>query len=144
MLFTGAQKPFALGMRAWLRERRPELDRESTVVISVGALGEGPLTYSRREGPLLGRRVHRQLTRICSQIVEDGGHEAHPSVVHESGDAGAAVARGLPAITVSSPGTKLDPASLDRAFEFCRELAERVDAEVGPQLEARSPEGSAA
>ncbi len=145
VVFTGAQKPFALGMRGWLRSRRPELEGESTVVLNIDDVGDGPLTFSRREGPLFPLRVHGQLTRICEQIVEDGGHEARPKVVREAGDAGAAVARGIPAITVSSPGAMLDPASLDRTFEFCRELAERVDAEVGPRLEAsRSPERSAA
>jgi len=144
VVFTGAQKPFALGMKAWLRRRRPELERESTVVLNVDGLGDGPLTYSRKEGPLLALRVHRQLTRICKEIVEDGGHRAGSMVVHEAGDTGAALARGFPAITVSSPGAMLDPASLDRAFEFCRELAERVDAEVGPRLTSKSRERSAA
>lgn len=135
VVFTGAQAPFALGMRAWLRRRRGELDRESTVVVNVDGLGDGPLTYSRREGPLLGRRVHRQLVHICEEIAEDGAHDARPRFVHEAGDAGAAGGRGIPAITVSSAGALLDPAALDRAFEFCRELATRLDAEVGPRLE---------
>jgi len=144
VVLTGAQKPFALGMKGWLRLRRSELGRESTVVLDVDGLGEGPLTYSRKEGPLFPLRVHRQLTRICEQIVEDGGHDARARLVHEAGDAGAAIARGIPAITVSSPGVMINEASLDRAFEFCRELAHRVDAEVGPRLAPRSPEHSTA
>lgn len=144
VVLTGAQKPFSLGMRAWLRLRRPELDRESTVILNVDGLGDGPLTYSRREGPIFGRRIHRQLTHICEQVVEDGGHRAGSRVVHEAGDAGAALAKGIPAVTVSSQGTAIDPESLDRAYEFCRELAERVDAEVGPRLAPRSRERSAA
>ena len=146
VVFTGAQKPFALGMKAWLRVRRADLEAERTVILNLDGLGDGPLTYSRRQGPLFPLRTHRQLTRICEQIVEDGGHEARPTVVREAGDAGAAVMRGIPAITVSSAGGMLDPASLDRTFEFCRELSERVDAEVGPRLTAAatSPERSAA
>lgn len=76
--------------------------------------------------------------------MEDGGHDARARLVHEAGDAGAAIARGIPAITVSSPGVMINEASLDRAFEFCRELAHRVDAEVGPRLAPRSPEHSTA
>jgi hypothetical protein len=134
VVLTGAQGPFALGMRAWLRLRRANLERESTVVLNVDGVADGPVTFSRREGPVLALPTHRQLRRICEEIAADGGHEARSRVIHEAGDAGAALARGLPAVTVSSPGTMLDPASLDLVFEFCRELAERVDAEVGPGL----------
>lgn len=144
VVFTGAQKPFALGMKSWLRLRRSELEADSTVVLNIDGVADGPLTYSRKQGPIYPLRSHRQLTRICGQIVEDGGHEARPTVMHEAGDGAAAAARGIPAITVSSPGAMLDPAALDRAFEFCRELAGRVDAEVGPRLSAKRRERSAA
>ncbi len=144
VVFTGAQKPFALGMRAWLRLRRADLESESTVVLNVDGVGDGPVTFSRREGPIIGLSTHRQLRRMCEEIAADGGHEARASVIHESGDAGAALARGLPAITVSSPGAVLDPAALDRVFEVCLELAERVDAEVGPRLASRSAQRSSA
>lgn len=144
VVFAGAHEPFALGMRGWLRLRRPELVREATVVLDIGQVGDGPLTYSRRQGPVLGLRTHRELTRICREIAEDGGHDARAKVDHQAGDAGAAAARGIPAITVASAGATVNPGSLDRTFEFCREMVERVDAEVGPRLAARSPERSAA
>jgi hypothetical protein len=144
VVFTGAQKPFALGMRSWLRLRRADLPRESTVVLNVDGVGDGPVTFSRREGPVIALPIHRQLRRICEEIAADSGHEARSRVIHEAGDAGAAAARGLPAITVSSPGAMLDPASLGRVCEFCREMAERVDAEVGPRLASTSAERSAA
>ena len=145
VVLTGAQQPFALGMTAWLRLRRPELEAESTVILNIDGLGDGPLHYSRRQGPILALRTHRQLTQICAQIARDGGHEAWPTVVHAANDAGAAVARGIPAITITSPGTMLDPDALARAYGFCRELAQRVDAEVGPRLAVPgSPKPSAA
>lgn len=134
VVLCGAQQPFAAGMRAWLRLSRGELGRESTVVLNLDGVGDGPLSYSRKEGPVLALRVHRQLVRLCAEVAEDGDHGARARTLHESTDAGAALARGFPAVTVSSPGTTLDPAALDRAFEFCRELAERVNAEVGPRL----------
>ena len=143
VVLTGAQKPFALGMRAWLRLRRKELDGVSTVVLNIDGVGDGALTYGRREGALFALRTHRQLVKICEDVSEDGGHGARPRVVHDSSDAAAALARGLPALTVSSPGTILDPVALERTYEFCLELAERVDAEVGPRLAARGSERSA-
>ena len=139
---TGAQKPFALGMRAWLRLRRKELDRESTVVLNVDGVGNGELSYGRREGQVLALRTHRQLVRICQDVSEDGAYHARSRVVRESSDAAAALGRGLPAITVASSGTILDPAVLERTYGFCLDLVERVDAEVGPRLAARTAERS--
>lgn len=144
VVLCGAQQPFAAGMRAWLRLRRDELGRESTVVLNVDGVGDGPLTYSRKEGPVLALRVHRQLVRLCAEVAEDGDHGARARALRESTDAGAALARGVPAVTVSSPGATLDPAALDRAFEFCRELAERVNAEVGPRLATEDAANSGA
>ena len=144
VVLTGAQKPFALGMRAWLRLRRDELDSERTVVLNVDGVGDGALTYGRREGQIYPRRTHRQLVKICEQLEEDGHYGARPRVVREASDAAAAQSRGLPAITVSSAGTMLDPAALERTSDFCLALVERLDAEVGPRLAARSSERSAA
>lgn len=144
VVLTGAQKPFALGMRAWLRLHRDELDRERTVVVNVDGVGDGALTYARGEGQVLARRTHRRLVKICEDLDEDGGYGARPRVVREASDAAAAMSRRMPAITVSSAGTTPEPATLERVFEFCLGLIERVDAEVGPGLEAtRTPQRSA-
>ncbi len=150
VLFTGAREPFALGMSGWLKKRRKELDREATAVLNVDGIGCGPVTFSRREGPLLPLRSHSQLVRICQEIAEDdrreGAFSARPRVVRARSDAAAAIARGLPALTVSREGDSVGPDEMDGAYAFCRELVERLDAEVGPQLgEVRkSPAGSAA
>lgn len=145
VLLTGSQQPFALGMAGWLKSRRRELDPEATVILNVDGVGAGPLTYGRREGSVFPRRVHRQLARLCAEVAEDGAHGATPRVIRERSDAAAASARGLPGVTISSAGTMLDPAAVDRAYDFCRDLAQRLDTEVGPRLaETRSAERSAA
>ena len=41
VVLTGANQPSALGMRAWLRRHRKELDRERTAVIAIGPVGDG-------------------------------------------------------------------------------------------------------
>lgn len=147
VLFTGAREPFALGMSGWLKARRKELDRERTAVLSVDGVGRGPITFSRREGPILPLRSHSQLVRISQEISDDAGGDGAASarVVHERSDAAAAIARGLPALTVSRAGDTVGPDELDEAYAFCREVIERLDAEVGPNLaELRSLAGSAA
>jgi len=139
VLFTGAAEPFALGMRAWLRANRPSLEAERTAVVSVGRLGSGPVRFTTREGAVLALRCHSELVRICREIAEDdgegGAYAATSTVARRQTPAAAALARGLPAITISCDGTQPDDDSIDRTLGFCRELAERLDAEVGPTLE---------
>jgi hypothetical protein len=55
-------------------------------------------------------------------------------------NAAAAIARGLPAISVGCEGPGAPSAeALARAHGFCAELARRLDAEVGPALPASTP-----
>ncbi len=98
---------------------------------------------------MIALRSHSQLVRICREIAEDDGpaghYQARPRVLHARTDAAAAIARGLPALTVSRGGDTVGPDELDGALAFCRELILRLDHEVGPDLaEVRSAAGSAA
>lgn len=139
VVLTGASRPFALGMRAWLRPRRKQLDRATTAVLHVDSVGDGPVRYARRAGPLLPLRCHRDLVRLCAEIAEDdgddGAYAAASRVDRRPTDAAAAIARGLPGISVACVGPG-DPSeeALERAHGFCAELARRLDAEVGPSL----------
>jgi hypothetical protein len=140
IVLTGAQAPFAQGMRAWLRRHRKELDPQRTIVMAVGALGAGGVRYSRREGPwLLSWRTNGDLVRLCEEMTrddEDGSaFDAAGIVAREPGDAMAAMSRGLPAIGVSTADRdRVDAAAVERAHAFCMELARRVDAELAPRL----------
>jgi hypothetical protein len=91
--------------------------------------------YSRREGLLLSARSHVQLVEICDEIAEDddGAFDAQP-VVRRSPGIGYA---GYPAITIScGPALeRVEDDALERAFGFCCELVERLDAAIGPDLE---------
>ncbi len=138
VLLTGSQTPFAIGMKAWLRRHREELDRGRTAVINVDGVGSGPIRFARREGPLLSRRAHPQLLRICEEIAEDDGegnaYDARPVVIRGRTDASAARSKKLPAITVSCDGHEVSAEGLERMRAFCRDLVERLDAEVAPTL----------
>lgn len=139
VVLTGANQPFALGMSAWLRANRKELSRETTAVVAIGAAGAGPVHFTRREGALLPYRCHRDLLRIAREVAEDasGERDATPTgfVSREPSNASRALARRLPAITVSTAGPEpADSDALDRLRSFARELVERLDAEVGPAL----------
>jgi hypothetical protein len=155
VLLTGAQEAGALGMRAWLKRHREELDPLSTIVLNVDEVGAGTIRYAHREGPLLALRQHPRLIRLCDQIrredEEDGRYEARPLAARRPGDAYTARARGIPAVTISCAGAldraphhhrqadtpeEIDRQALDRAFGFCSELIELIDEEVGPDVEA--------
>jgi len=141
VVITGARAPFAQGMRAWLRRHRRELDPERTVVLAIEALGSGGVRYTRREGPvLLSWRTNRDLVRLCDDIAgddEDGAaFGAAPIKSRASGDAVAALSRGIPAIGITTAAAEpADPEAAARAHDFCVEMARRIDTELAPRLE---------
>jgi hypothetical protein len=151
VVLTGAQEPGALGMRAWLKRRKPDLDPQSTIVLNVDEVGHGTVRYAVKEGPLLALRQHRQIRALCDQIAaEDAGegrYHAQPVTARRPGDAYAARARGIPAISIScAPApdhhrptdtpANVDTQALDRAFGFCSELIELIDERLGPDIAA--------
>jgi len=141
VVLTGANQPSAAGMRAWLRRHKGELERERTAVIAIGPVGDGPVHHSRREGAILPQRSHTDLTRLSREVAEDAGDGAggQSYVARESTNAARAMARRLPAVTVATSGSAPGgDADIERLTAFARELAERLDAEVGPSLPPRS------
>jgi len=144
VLFTGAQEGGgADGMRAFVRRHRGGLPRDRTVFMNLDEVGSGSPCFGLREGPLLAGRAHAQLTRLC----EDAG--ARPVAIRAASDAFAARYAGYPAITVTCRDEhgrasfhhrhgdlpeNVEPAALAGAEELCVELAEGLDATVGPEL----------
>jgi hypothetical protein len=141
VVVTGGRVPFGQGMRAWLRRHRGELDPRRTVVVAIEALGCGGVRYTTREGPrLLSWRSSTDVIRLCREIAgddEDGAaFGAEPVKSRESGDAVAALSRGVPAIGIATARREpVDPAAVERARDFCAELARRIDVELAPRVE---------
>ena len=132
-------------MREFLRGRR-ELSRTSTVFLNLEELGSGDVRFSRREGLLFTSRSHPQLRKLCHELGEDDPEAgAAPLVLRSASDAAAAHGRGYPAITItarpaphhhlpSDTPANLEEDALERSFDFCAELIERLDQELGPDL----------
>jgi hypothetical protein len=147
VLFTGAQKAGAAGMRAFLKRHRDRLAPDRTVFLNVDQVGSGAVRYTRREGALFTQRSHPQLVALGDQIAEDDESDGPRSIVSRSAsDAYAAGALGFPAISVTCRD-RLDYASgrveeqaVERAQSFCVELLQRLDAEIGPSLAAPGDE----
>jgi hypothetical protein len=144
VLFTGAQKAMAGGMRSFLRRHRAELARERTVVLNLDEVGSGKPRFARKEGALLARRTHARLSELCEVIAEDDDRGVARALVDRSASDGyAALLRGLPAVTVTcrdgryrAPG-RVEEEAIEGAEAFCSELIARLDADVGPALAER-------
>jgi hypothetical protein len=155
VLFTGAGEGLELGMRAWLRGHRRELDPKATAFVCVDQVGFGTVRYARKEGYAIPFPQHRTLLELCDQIAsedadDDGRYRARSYVSRSATDAYAARIAGFPAVSVSCLGAldyaphhhratdtvdNADPAALERAFGFCSELIELIDERIGPDLE---------
>jgi Zn-dependent M28 family amino/carboxypeptidase len=149
VVLPGAQEGGALGMRAWLKAHRRELNARATVVLNVDEVGAGTVRFATKEGPFVALRVHRQVLALCRQLEEEDREEPryHPeaAAVRSASDAYVARARGLPAVTISSAPAphhhqatdipeNVDLEALERAFGFCSELVELIDEEIGPEI----------
>jgi peptidase M28-like protein len=153
VLLTGAEEPFALGMRGFLKRHRRTLGKERSVFVNVDEVGAGTVRYTRREGLVIGSRSHLQLLQICDDIAEDDedarAFGARSLVSRTTGDGYVARSAGFPAITITCRNAldytpehhqptdtpdRIEGDALERAYGFCCELIERLDAEVGPDL----------
>ena len=155
-VLPGAEEAQALGMREWIARHRPDLDRARTIFVDLDKVGGGTVHYARKEGLVFPLAYDARLLGICEEIglaQPDGDGEprttAHGYVARTTGDAAIARSRGLRAISISclnelgyapqyhAPGDtpeRIDDRALDDAYEFCCQLIERIDAELGPEL----------
>jgi hypothetical protein len=144
VVFPGAEEALLLGMRAWVRAHRRELDPERTVFLNVDIAGHGTVRWMEKEGFVVAMRYHPTLVDLCARIGDGRG-----MVSRNGTDALMARAAGFPAITISARNAldyapnwhqptdtpdRIDPAALDRTYAFCCALVERLDEEIGPEL----------
>lgn len=152
VLLTGAEESLLLGMHEWMKRHRRELDPERTVFLNIDNVGHGTVRYLTKEGFVFARPYHPRLVGMCREIAEEDAERRFAARGYASRFAtDALVARraGYPAITVTclnaidyaphyhqmtdTPGN-VEPEALDRAYEFCAALIERLDERVGPEL----------
>jgi hypothetical protein len=121
IVFTGAQKARAQGMRSFLQTHRKQLNPSETVVINIDAIGGGELRETKKEGPLLTVRSHPQLT---------GNLESDPFVNREASDGYAAASAGLPSVTFAGTTDRLEEDNLTKTEEVCVRLIEEIDEDL--------------
>lgn len=154
VLITGGQESFGLGMKAFLKQHKADLDKERTVFINVDEVGSGTVRYGQREGLILPGKSHPQLFQVAEQIAEDDGEDgsfsAKPLTLRTPTDASIARSAGYPAITIACRNAigyvphhhqasdtleNIDDQALERASGFAAEMIQRLDAEIGPDLQ---------
>ena len=121
VVFTGAQKARAQGMRAFLQTHRKQFKPSDTVVINIDGVGGGDLRETKKEGPLLTVKSHSQLA---------GTFEDDQFVNREASDGYAAASAGLPSITFAGTTDRLEEDNLTEVEEACVQLVEELDEEL--------------
>ena len=121
IVFTGAQKARAQGMRAFLHTHRKQFKPDETIVINIDDVGGGELRETKREGPLLTVKSHPQLT---------GTLDSDPFVNREPSDGYAAASAGLPSVTIAGTTDRLEEDNLAEAEEVCVRLVEEIDEDL--------------
>ena len=135
VLLVGAGHPLPLGMRAWLRRHRDDLDAETTAVVCIESAGYGTPHYATKEGLVFPARLHPALNAIAADI-----EGARPFIARSATAAYAARGARLPAIRISGLGVReyapdtVDEEALARTLDFTSELLERIDEQIGDQL----------
>jgi hypothetical protein len=153
VLLPGAEEGFLLGMRAWLRRHKKELDRGSTVFVNIDTVGHGTVRWQKKSGLIFPLAFHPALLGLCEELGEE--HKARGVDRRVIADAYAARAAGFPAISIgclnamdyvptyhqyTDTPENIDIDSLDRAYHFCSDLIELIDERVGPELARDTPE----
>ncbi|HEY2603889.1 MAG TPA: M28 family peptidase [Thermoleophilaceae bacterium] len=152
VLFPGSEEGFLLGMRAWLRRHKKELDRGSTVFLNVDTVGHGTPRWQTKSGLVFPLAFHPTLIELCTELGEE--HHARGVSRRVISDAYSARAAGFPAISIgclnamdyvptyhqhSDTPDNVDVDALDRAYHFCSDLIELIDERVGPDLAGDTP-----
>ena len=140
------------GMRAFLRERRDELDQGATYFLNIDSVGRGDVRYVTSEGLAVSLAMDRRLLELCGAIAaadrEQGNRfRAEPLSRGFAGDALPVRLARLPVTTITTlePGEivpanyhrlvdvpdRIDPDTLDRAHGFALELVRQLDRDVG-------------
>lgn len=153
VLFAGAEEGFVLGSRAWVKRHKKELDPGSTIFLNIDTVGHGTVRWQTKSGFIFPLAFHPALVELCEELGEE--HNARGIVARTVSDGYSARAASLPAISVgclnamdyvptyhqaTDTPENIDPAALERAFDFCAHLIELIDERIGPELARDTPE----
>jgi hypothetical protein len=149
IVLAGAEESFCEGSRAFVRGRRKEFDRASTVFVNVDSVSYGQVAYEVSQGPVISLPHDRQLIELCEALSAAGaaGGEARPIRHPLLDDAMPARVRRMRAITLRTTDPngnlapwyhthddvpdRVDARAMTNATDFLVSLARLIDREAG-------------
>jgi hypothetical protein len=149
IVLAGAEESFCEGSRAFVRGRRKEFDRASTVFVNVDSVSFGQVAYEVSQGPVISLPHDRQLIELCEALsaARAAGGEARPIRHPLLDDAMPARVRRWRAITLRTTDPngnlapwyhthddvpdRVDAQALTNATDFLVSLARLIDREAG-------------
>ncbi len=146
LVLSGAGEGGGIGLRRYLRSRRPELVPSNTIVLGIAPCGGGQLHSWVSDGRLIPLRYAQPLQDLAAGAGSHRGRGASPAF--------AARARGLPALALGCLDSRglaprshqptdteaaIDERALDDAVEFTRLLVDEISAWLAAAEPAATP-----
>jgi hypothetical protein len=130
IVLAGAEESFCEGSRAFVRARRKEFDRATTVFVNVDSVSFGQVAYEVSQGPVISLPHDPELIELCEALSASGaaGPDGARPIRHALvDDAMPARIRRMRAITLrtTDPDGNLAP-----WYHTHDDVPERVDAEA--------------
>jgi hypothetical protein len=146
LVLAGAGEADALGMRAFVAERRRTWRPDHVIVLAIEPCGAGIPHWLERDGRMLGLRFHPRLRAAMTAVAAEE-RQLRARALRSHGISGAYPARaaGWPAIAVgcsdalgraararqgSDVCDAVDPDALEATLELCLAFVGRLDAEL--------------
>src|SRR5829696_5211447 len=158
IVLAGAEESFCEGSRAFVRGRRKEFDRESTLFVNVDSVSFGQVAYETSQGPVISLPHDPQLIELCEALSSSGaaGPDGARAIRHALlDDAMPARVRRMRAITLRTTDPdgnlapwyhtnddvpeRVDAEALTRAADFLVSLVRLLDRDAGRGAPSRSP-----
>jgi Iap family predicted aminopeptidase len=142
LVFPAAKEGLSLGMRAWLRAHRDEIDPRDTFFVNVDTVGHGDVHHTTADGYALVFRSDQRLVRLCEEL------GSQPYVWRQGTDATQAAMAGFPAITIccldahgrmpefhrtTDTPEHIEADAVERATDFAETIVRRIDAVYTPR-----------
>lgn len=126
VVLAGSEESFCEGSRAFVRARRKELDRATTVFVNIDSVSSGEVAYEISQGPVISLPHDPQLIELC-EALSAAGQSARPIRHPVLDDAMPARVRRLRAITLRTTDSD---GNLAPWYHTHEDVPERVDAEA--------------
>src|SRR4051794_16314062 len=160
IVLAGSEESFCEGMRAFVRGRRKEFDRETTAFVNVDSVSSGQVAYEISQGPVISLPHDPELIELCEALSTSGAGKARPIRHPLLDDAMPARVRRLRAITLRTTDAdgnlapwyhthddvpdRVDAEALTGATDFLVSLVRLIDRDAGRRAGASSASQPAA